>query len=73
MTPLWRDEPAGARTYDAGPWLLCLDLQREFAGRCDHQRQRLARTRQRLGALEHGVGNGEAISNGLAGAGLSGD
>jgi hypothetical protein len=30
MTPLWRDEPDGARTYDAGPWLLCLDLQREF-------------------------------------------
>lgn len=30
MTPLWRDEPRGGRLLDAGPWLVCLDLQREF-------------------------------------------
>lgn len=29
MTPLWQEEPCG-RLHDVGPWLVCLDLQREF-------------------------------------------
>jgi nicotinamidase-related amidase len=30
MTPLWQEESSRRPSRDIGPWLLCLDLQREF-------------------------------------------
>lgn len=55
MTPLWQDQAKGRRTYDAGPWLLCLDLQREFvtSGRPLHAPAVRRRVETCRGLMDH--------------------
>ena len=55
------------------PLQFALHLHREFARRRDDQRQRRAGRRHFLGVAEQRRGHGEAIGDGLAGAGLGGD
>ena len=63
---------AGARRA-IEPDQLALDLQGQLAGRRDDQRQGLAGGIEALGLAEQGRGQGEAVGDGLAGAGLRGD
>ena len=52
------------------PCEFALHLQRKFARRRDDQRQRCGGPREPLGAAEKIPGNGQAVSDGFAGAGL---
>ena len=65
-----RDPGAGLAVE---PDQLAADLQRQLAGRRDHQRHRLQRIGKRAAGLEQLRGDGEAEGDGLAGAGLGGD
>ena len=55
------------------PGKLALHLQRQFTGRRDDQRQRLARRAHGGGAFQQGFGDGQAIGHGLARTGLRRD
>ena len=48
-------------------------LQRQFARRCNHQRERTGRRWQRIGSAEQILGHGEAKGDGLARTGLRGN
>ena len=55
------------------PGQFALHLLRQFPRRADHQGQRGARARHELVAAEQGIGEGQPIGHGLAGAGLRRD
>ncbi len=55
------------------PGQFALHLQCQFARGRDHQRQRQAGRAHRAGAFQQGVGNRQAIGDGLARSGLGGD
>jgi hypothetical protein len=55
------------------PDKLTADLQRQFAGRRDHQGKRRAGGRQRMRLVQQLSGHGEPEGDGLAGAGLRRD
>ena len=55
------------------PSQLGLHLQRQLTRGCHHQRQRIAGIGQAVGIAHQGMGHGEAIGDGLAGAGLGGN
>ena len=64
-------DPRAGRTVEPGE--LALDLQGELAGRRDDEGQRLAGALEALRVAEQGRGDGEAVGDGLAGAGLGRD
>ena len=70
--PPTQDDDARAR-HGRRASQLALHLQGEFAGGRDDQGQRLAGVSKRSAVAEQGRGDGEAVGDRLAGAGLGGD